>query len=330
VTQFIYCSNFSVLLATAIAISSGPHATAAQDYPDRQLSIVVPYAPGGGTDILARVVAQKLSDRLGKPVIIENRPGAGTVVAARSVAKASPDGHTLMVGTSSTLSINVTLYKKLPYDPATELVPVALLSSLPFVLVANPSLRVSTVADLIALAKEKPGQLNYGSGGPGAANHLFFELLKSMTDTNLTHVAYKGSSPALNDVVAGHIQFAMAELAAALPLIRSGKVQALGVTTSQPLAGAPEIPPIASDVPGYDAAAWQMLIAPAATPKDVVKKLNLEVNAIITAEEVSRRLSELGQVALGKGSPEELSAFVTSETVRWGKIVQQAGIEGSE
>jgi tripartite-type tricarboxylate transporter receptor subunit TctC len=322
--------SFLVALTGAVFVSV-TEPLAALDYPERAVSIVVPYAAGGGTDVLARLIAQKLSDKFGKPVLVENRPGAGTVVAATSVAKAAPDGHTLMVGTSSTLSINVTLYKKLPYDPATELVPVALLSSLPFVLVSNPTLPIASVGDLVKFAREKPGQLNYGSGGPGAANHLFFELLKSMTDTNIVHVAYKGSSPALNDVVAGHIQFAMTELAPALPLIRAGKLRALGVTTSQRLLGAPEIPPIAeSGVSGYDAAAWQMLIAPAHTSKETVAKINTEVNAVIVSDDISKKLSDLGQIAIGKGSPEDLKRFVESETARWRKIVQQAGIAGSE
>ena len=208
---------------------------AAQDYPARNVTILVPFAPGGGTDILARVLAQKLEQRLGKPFVIENRAGAGTVLAAGAAAKAAPDGYTLMQATSGTMAMNGTIFKSLPYDPATDLVPVSLVAAVPFVLVVNASLPVHSVADLVKLAKEKP--LNYGSGGPGAFHHLNAELFSSMVGIKMTHVPYKGSAPALTDLVAGHIQVLFTDLAPALELIRAGKVRVLGITTAEPRRG---------------------------------------------------------------------------------------------
>ncbi len=319
----------AALIAMASLALFGQHASA-QNYPARDVTVVVPYAAGGGTDILARLVGQKLEERLGKPIIVENRPGAGTVIAAVGLASAAPDGHTLMMATSSTMSINVTLYKKLPYNPATQLTPVSLVCTLPFMLVVNPSLPVKNAADLIKYIKDHPGQLNFGSGGAGSANHLFMELFKKMTSTEITHIPYKGSTPALNDVVAGHIQMMLSEIAPALPLIKAGKLRAIGVTSGEPVAAAPDIPPLAKTVPGYDPVSWQMLIAPAQTPAHIVTKLNREINDIVNEPDVSKKFVELGLVPIGKKTPEELTQFVKTETVRWSKVVQEAGVAGSE
>src|SRR3954469_1384372 len=228
----------------------------AQDYPNRQVNFVVPFAPGGGTDILGRLVGQKLSDRFGKPFVVENRPGAGTVTAAVQVTKSAPDGYTIMMATSGTLAMNPTLYKKLPYDPGKDLILAALICNVPFVLVVTPSLPVHSVADLVKLAKEQP--LSYGSGGAGAFHHLMGELFKTSFGIPMTHVPYKGTLPALNDVIAGHIQLMFSDLAPALPLIEGGKVRAVGVRTAPRAASAPQIPPL-SDVgaPGFDWGAWQ-------------------------------------------------------------------------
>ena len=301
----------------------------AQDYPNRQVNFIVPFAPGGGTDILGRLVGQKLSDRFGKPFVVENRPGAGTVTAAVQVANSAPDGYTIMMATSGTLAMNPTLYKKLPYEPGKDLILVALICNVPFVLVVNPELPVHSVADLVKLAKERP--LSYGSGGAGAFHHLMGELFKTEMGIPMTHVPYKGTLPALNDVVAGHIQLMFSDLAPAYPLIQAGKVRALGVTTAQRAAAAPEIPPLAEvGVPGFDWAAWQAVAAPGGTPKDIVAKLNGAVNAAIAEPEVTKQLVGLQFIPVGKGSPEELERFVTSETARWAKVLQQAGVAGSE
>src|SRR5262249_42614796 len=223
----------------------------AADYPNRQVNLVVPFAPGGGTDILGRLIGQKLSDRFGKAFVVENRPGAGTVTAAVQVAKSAPDGYTIMMATSGTMAMNTTLYKKLPYDPGKDLVLVALVCNVPSVLVVNPALPVNSVADLVKLAKEQP--LSYVSGGAGAFHHLMGEVLKTTLGIPMTHVPYKGTLPALNDVIAGHIQLMFSDLAPAYPLIQAGKLRALGVTTAQRAAAAPDIPPLADvGVPGFD------------------------------------------------------------------------------
>jgi tripartite-type tricarboxylate transporter receptor subunit TctC len=301
----------------------------AQDYPNRQVNFIVPFAPGGGTDILGRLVGQKLSDRFGRPFVIENHPGAGTVIAAVQVANSAPDGYTIMMATSGTLAMNTTLYKKLPYEPGKDLIPVALICNVPFVLVVNPELPVHSVADLVKLAKERP--LSYGSGGAGAFHHLMGELFKTEMGIPMTHVPYKGTLPALNDVIAGHIQLMFSDLAPAYPLIQAGKVRALGVTTKQRAAAAPNIPPLAEvGVPGFDWAAWQAVAAPGGTPKDIVAKLNGAVNAAIAEPEVTKQLVGLQFIPVGKGSPAELERFMASETARWAKVLQKAGVAGSE
>src|SRR5258705_7986480 len=301
----------------------------AQDYPNRQVNFVVPFAPGGGTDILGRLVGQKLSDRFGKPFVVENRPGAGTVTAAVQVTKSAPDGYTIMMATSGTMAMNPTLYKKLPYEPGKDLVLVALVCDVPFVLVVNPALPVNSVADLIKLAKAQP--LSYGSGGAGAFHHLMGELFKTTLGIPMTHVPYKGTLPALNDVIAGHIELMFSDLAPAIPLIEGGKVRALGVTTAQRAASAPNIPPLAEiGVAGFDWAAWQSVAAPGGTPKDIVAKLNRAVNAAIAEPEVVKQLAGQSFNPIGKGSPEELERFVVAETARFAKVVAQAGVAGSE
>jgi tripartite-type tricarboxylate transporter receptor subunit TctC len=322
----------SVLLTLALfGMSSGPSwaQEQAQDYPNRQVNFIVPFAPGGGTDILGRLIGQKLSDRFGKPFVVENRPGAGTVTAAVQVAKSTPDGYTIMMATSGTLAMNTTLYRKLPYEPGKDLLLVAVICNVPFVLVVNPALPVNSVADLVKLAKERP--LSYGSGGAGAFHHLMGELFKTTLGIPMTHVPYKGTLPALNDVIAGHIQLMFSDLSPAYPLIQAGKVRALGVTTARRTAAAPDIPPLAEvGVPGFDWAAWQSVAAPGGTPNEIIAKLNGAVNAAIAEPEVEKQLVGLQFIPVGKGSPEELDRFVKSETVRWAKVLQQAGVAGSE
>jgi tripartite-type tricarboxylate transporter receptor subunit TctC len=320
------------LIGLALIAAAGDRALSqdrVEDYPSRQVNFVVPFAPGGGTDILGRLFGQRLSDRFGKPFVIENRPGAGTVTAAVQVAKSAPDGYTIMMATSGTMAMNPTLYKKLPYEPGKDLVLAALICNVPFVLVVNPALPVHSVADLVKFAKEKP--LSYGSGGAGAFHHLMGELFKTTLNIPMTHVPYKGTLPALNDVIAGHIQLMFSDLAPAYPLIQAGKVRALGVTTAQRAAAAPEIPPLAEvGVPGFDWAAWQSVAAPGGTPKEILAKLNGAVNAAIAEPEVVKQLVDLQFIPIGKGSPDELERFVASETTRWAKVLQQAGVAGSE
>ena len=320
---------FGWALIAVTALIACPREVAAQDYSTRSVTILVPFAAGGGTDILARAVAQRLEQRLGKPFVIENRVGAGTVLAAGAAAKATPDGYTLMQATSGTLAMNGTIFKSLPYDPAKDLIPVALVAAVPFVLLVNADLPVRSVADLVKLAKEKP--LGYGSGGPGAFHHLNTELFSTMTGIKMSHVPYRGSAPALIDLVAGHIQVLFTDLAPAIELVRSNKVRVLGITTAEPAAAAADIPPLAkAGLPGYDTAAWQMLVAPAGTPKPILTKLNAEVNALVNTAEVKKQFIDLGLIPIGKGNLEELEAYTKSEVTRWNKVINDAGIAGTQ
>jgi tripartite-type tricarboxylate transporter receptor subunit TctC len=320
------------LIGLAVVALAGSAAWAqeqAKDYPSRQVNFIVPFAPGGGTDIIGRLVGQKLSERFGKPFVIENRPGAGTVTAAVQTAKSAPDGYTIMMATSGTMAMNSTLYKALPYHPGKDLILVAVVANVPFVLVVNPDLPVHSVADLVKLAKERP--LSYGSGGAGAFHHLMGELFKTTMGIPMTHVPYKGTLPALNDVIAGHIQLMFSDFAPAFPLIDAGKVRALGVTTAQRVPAAPELPPLAEiGVPGFDWAAWQSVAAPGGTPKEIVAKLNGAINAAVAEPEVTKQLTAQRFIPVGKGTPEELDRFVQTETARWAKVLQQAGVAGTE
>jgi tripartite-type tricarboxylate transporter receptor subunit TctC len=314
--------------ATITGLCAVPPAWA-DDYPTRSVTIVVPFTPAGSTDIVARMLAQKLEQRLGKSFVVENRPGAGTLIAASAVAKAPADGYVLFMAPSSTMATNVTLYKKLPYDPTADFVPLAGLARVPFVLIVNPLVPAHTLLELIKYAKERPGQL---SVGPGIPHHLYAELLMSTAGIAMTHVPYKGSAPALNDVVAGHIPLMFCDIPPALGMLRAGKVRALGVTTFSRVPALPDVPPIAeAGLPEFGALpGWHMLVAPAKTPRDIVEKLHAELIAILALPEINREIARLGMLPFENPSVDGLQGFVKSEIVRWGKVVQRAGIAGSE
>jgi tripartite-type tricarboxylate transporter receptor subunit TctC len=317
----------AALLAILAAASSAP----AQDYPTRPVTIIVPFAPGGSADIGARMFAQKLTERLGKPVVVENRAGAGTVIGANAVAKAAPDGYTLLMGGSSALAYNVTLHKSLPYDPVRDFVPLAHVAAIPFVLVVQPSLPVQSVADLVKLAKDKPGHLAFGTAGIGSPAHLCGELLRGMTGIDITYIPYKGTAPAMTDFVAGHVPAMFVDLPPALPLIREGKMRALGVTSAARVPAAPEIAPLARvGVPGYDAGGWLMFVAPANTPPEIVRRLNHELKGITVLPEIRERFTGMGLIPIDSPPVDRLQAYVKSEIARWGRIIQQAGIAGTE
>jgi len=320
-----FCLSALIALLVLAAAPAG-----AQQYPSRPVTIVVPFAAGGGSDLLARLVAQKLEEKLGKPFIIENRPGAGTTLAAMQAVRATPDGYTLMQATSTTMAINVTMSKKMPYEPLKDLVPVALLSSSPFFLVVKSDSPVKTVADLIALAKSKPNGLNYGSGGPGSMHHLSTELLQSMAGIEMTHVPYKATPPAMNDLLAGHIQVLFGDTTSVLPMIQQGTVRGIAVTTAKRSPAAPDIPAVAETLPGYESASWQMLVAPGATPPEVIALLNREVHTIFSNPAVIAELERRGIGPALTGTPDEVRDFVKKEIVRWGEVVRRAGLEGSQ
>ena len=322
VLVFVFGLFASTLLAENVS---------AQTYPTKPITLIAPWAAGGAIDALCRAIGPKLAERLGQPVIIENRPGAGSTLGVAAAGRASPDGYTVVMAGSGSLAIAPTAYAKLPYDSTKDFAPVALVAWIPFVLVVNPALPIQSVADLIKYAKEKPGQLNYGSGGAGSPHQLLAEVLKSMTGIEMAHVAYKGSSPALNDVIGGHIQLLFSDPLPSLPQIKAGNVRALGVSTAARWPTAPEIPTIAeSGVPGFDAAGWGMVIVPAATPKEIVTRLHVELKSIIGSPEIQEQILKLGMLPAANSSREELQPFINSEIQRWGKIVRQVGLAGTQ
>jgi tripartite-type tricarboxylate transporter receptor subunit TctC len=300
----------------------------AQDYPTRPITLIVPLGAGGVMDVISRVLGQKLSERFGKPVVIENRTGGGTVTAAVAVAKAAPDGHTLLNAPSGTLATNVTLFKTLPYDPQKDYVPIALYAKIPFVLSVNPSLPVHSIADLARLTKERP--MSYGSTGTGTVQHLAGELLKHRLGIEMTHVPYRGVMQSLTDLAAGHVQVAFASPDSGMALIKDGKVRPIGVSTLTRLAVLPDVPTLAeAGVPDFEAVSWHLIVAPAATPPEIVGKLHTEIKRIMAAPEIARQIADMGLIPIDTPSVEELRGFVRTEIGRWGALVRQAGIAGS-
>jgi tripartite-type tricarboxylate transporter receptor subunit TctC len=320
-------------LLIALTMCLAPPAFA-QDYPAHNVTFMVPFAPGGGTDVLARLVGAKLEQKLGKPFIVENRPGAGTTIAASATAKATPDGYTLMQATSGTMVMNPTVFKNLSYTPQKDLVPVSLIAGVPFVLVIHPDLPAKSVAELVALAKKRSAEgkpLTYGSGGVGAFHHLNAELFSSMTGIKMTHVPYKGSVPSMTALIAHEIDVLFVDIGPSIQLIRAGKARALGVTSAQVVAAAPEIQPLAKvGVPGFDTTAWQMIVAPGGTPKPILQKLNATANAAVNEPDLHKKLSDLGMIPLGKQSLTQLDAFIKSETAKWAPVIRNAGLAGTQ
>jgi tripartite-type tricarboxylate transporter receptor subunit TctC len=303
---------------------------AAQDYPTKPVTIIIPFTAGGAGDILARMLSPRLEKVFGKPFVVENKPGAGGVIGAVATARAESDGHTIMIAPSPTMAVNVTLFKKLPYDPATDFVPLAMAAQTPFVLVVNPALPIKSVADLIKWVKEQKGKVSYATAGPGVPHHLFAELLKSMTGIEMSPVPYKGSVPAITDVVAGHVPLMFVDLGPALGIIREGKVRPIGVSTATRIPALPDVPPVNDTVKGFDVASWQMVAAPAKTPRAVVDRLHAELKKELASPEVSGQIAKTGMLPMATTTVADLQAFVKSEIARWDKVVQQAGIAGSQ
>ena len=298
----------------------------AAGYPSRPIRLIIPFEPGGGTDIVGRVIGHKLSEAFGQPVVIENKPGGNGSIGANSVAKSAPDGYTLTMVTGS-LSVNVTLQgNKQPYDLLRDFVPVTQVTSQPYVLVVNPNLPVKTVADLIALAKAKPGTLNFGSSGTGGLSHLAGEMFASLAKIKITHIPYKGGSPAMNDVVAGQIQMLFSTRLQAHSLISSGRLRALAVTTATRSLAAPELPTMQeAGVPGYEVAGWYGILAPAATPSAIVEKLNREIVKILKMPDVREKMAADGSDPVGNTSA-QFGAHMRTEVEKWRRVIQDAGI----
>lgn len=312
-----------LLLAALVLAAQAVHA---QAYPSRPIRLVVPFPPGGSADILGRALGQKLGERLGQSVVVENRPGAGTAIAAELVAKAAPDGYTLMLGTVSSHAINPALNPKLPFDPLRDFTPVAPVAAIPFALLVHPSVPARTVPELVGYARSKPGKLDYSSAGSGTSNHLAGELFESMTGTHMVHIPYRGSAPALQDLIAGRVAVMFDLVLTAAPHVRSGAVRGLAVTGTKRSAALPELPTIAeSGLPGYDVTAWFGVFGPAGLPRPVVDRLNAEIARALAAPDLQRRLVSQGADTL-TGSPDEFAAYLKSETVKWAKVVRDAGV----
>ena len=320
--------QLSITLLTIAAFVLTAHAQAeAQTYPNRPIRIISPFPPGGGNDVLARIIGAKLSDRVKASIVIENRPGAGAVIGIQALAKSPPDGYTLVLS-GSTLAVAPTLYKRQPFDANKDFAPVALVAHYPFLLVATSSLPIKSVGELIKKAKEKPGEIMYASPGAATSQHLFTELLKVQTGMDLRHIPYNGTAPAVMDIVAGRVSLMFAAAAPSIPLLKDGSLRALAVSSAARLAELPDVPPIADAVPGFDESNWSIILAPAGTPPDIVNKLHEAFRDVMAMPEVEKQLATIGMIPIVSPSPEELRKFVSTEVSRWGKIVQQAGIAG--
>jgi tripartite-type tricarboxylate transporter receptor subunit TctC len=319
------------MIVIALLVAFAERAAAqGSDYPSHAVTFIVPFTPGGGNDIMARLVGQKLEQKFGKPFVIENRPGGGGLPAAMDVVRGPADGYTLIAASSTMMALNVTVRKTMPYDPRTDLTPLALIARIPFVLVVNPALPVHSVDDLAKLAREKP--LSFGAPGPANFHRLNAELFKTIFGVEATYVPYKGTVPALNDIIGGHIQFMFADLPPALPLIRAGKLRALGVTTKERVPALSEVPPLAqAGMPGFDSASWHTVATNANVPKGIVDKLSAAIREAMNDKAVVDLLNHEGAIPLVPSpSPDEVKRFIASEIVRWGAVIEKAGIAHSE
>jgi tripartite-type tricarboxylate transporter receptor subunit TctC len=319
-----HASSAAALVFLASMISAG---ASAQNYPDHPITLVVPYAAGGGNDVLARLVAERMSKSLGQQIVIENRGGAGGTIATRQVAKSAPDGYTLLIATSS-LAINPSLYPNVGYDPRKDFAPVGLIASSSNVVLVHPSVSASSIAELIGLAKASPGKLNFASTGSGSSVHLAAELFASMAGIKLTHVPYRGSAPALTDLLGGHVDIMFGTLPPSVGLVRQGKLRALAVTGPQRSSALPELPTVAeAGLPGYEAVLHYGLVAAAGTPPPIIDKLNTALRAALAEEALQQRLAVEGAEPL-PSTPEEYAADIDREEIKWSRIVRESGAKG--
>jgi len=319
-------SRTRLFALSAVLLASALPTARAQDYPNQTLKIVVPFTPGGGVDVVARIVTPKLSEELGQSVIIENRGGAGGMLGAAAVAQSPPDGYTLLIGTGSTHGTNSNVYAKLSYDPVRDFVPVVLLTTSPLLLVVPPSLPAKNVREMIVLAQSKPGKLSFGSYGTGSINHLGAELFNSMAKIEASHVPYRGSAPAMTDLIGGRLDYVFDGVSTSLGYLQAGTIRTLGVAGLARTPVLPDEPTIAeSGLPGFDTTVWFGLFAPAGTPKPAVELLNRKMNAVLAAPQVRQALEKLGVEAAG-GSPDVLAGKVRTEIQKWATIVREKNI----
>jgi tripartite-type tricarboxylate transporter receptor subunit TctC len=320
----------SLLSVAVVALFIAAAPAWAQDFPSGPINFVVPFPPGGSIDVILRAMAPKLQERMGKPVVIENRAGGGGVIATAYVAKSPPDGHTLFAS-ASLLAANPKLYKTLPFDTLKDLQMVALLFHTPLALVVNPDVPAKSVPELIALLKTKPDQISFAHAGPGSSLHLAAELFQTMTGTKMNGVAYRGAPPALNDVMAGHVSLMFADMGTVVAQIAAGKVRALGVTATTRVPVAPDIPTIAeAGVPGFDAVGWLLMCVPSATPKPVVDRLHAELKTVAAMPDIQALSIRLGTIPVESPSPDDVQKFLAAEIDRWGDIIERAGVARSQ
>jgi tripartite-type tricarboxylate transporter receptor subunit TctC len=320
-----YRAARGLLLFSLLAAGSG--VVAAQSYPVKPIRIIVPFAAGGGTDIVARTVGAKLGEALGQTVIVDNRAGAAGAIGTELAAKSAPDGYTLLLGSNGPLAISPGLHAKLPYDSSRDFAPIVLLTTMPFLMVVHPSLPVKSAKDLVALAKARPGQLNYASPGSGSTTHLVTELFKAMTGVNIVHVPYKGVAPAATDLISGQVQLLSGDLNTLMPHVKSGKMRALAVTGAARSTLLPDLPTLSeAGVPGYEASGWFGLLAPTGTPQEIVRRLNSEIVKSLASPDLRQRLAGLGGEVAG-GTPEQFAAHLRQEIAKWGKLIRAIGLK---
>jgi tripartite-type tricarboxylate transporter receptor subunit TctC len=314
----------SLLALAGLAV---PLPALAQAFPTRPIRVVIPFAAGGPTDIVARLFAERLSARLGQPVVVDPRPGAGGAIAAEAVARAAPDGHTLLIGTATTHAVNPALQgDRLPFHPIRDFTPIAQVARVPIVLAVRPDLGTPDLPAFVAMLRSRPGALNYGSSGTGSMGHLASVLLLRTLGVEATHVPYRGSAPMAADLIAGRLDFASDALASLVPFVREGRVRALAIATPERAAALPDLPTFAqAGLPGYEAYTWNVVFAPAGTPAPVIATLNAALNAVVAEPEVARRLEEMGQPAVTGTTPEGTAAFVAVELAKWAPVVQASG-----
>ncbi len=320
------------LLGLALAAGLPAIEAAAQGakYPDKPVKMVVGFSAGGGTDVVARILAQKMSESLGQTVVVENRSGASGLIAGEAVAKSAPDGYTLMMGTQTTFAVAPTLYRKVSLDPARDFAGISMAAVSPLVLVVNPSVPAHSVKDVIAMARAKPGTVIFGSGGLGTTPHMTGELFQAVAGIKMAHVAYRGEAPAINDLLGGQIPLMFANLSAVIGNVRAGQLRALAVTGAQRAAAAPEIPTVVeAGLPGFEASTWFALVAPAGTPRDIRARLNAEVKRALAQADVKQRYADLGMTA-EDSTPDGLDAYIKSEIAKWTKVIKDADIKAPE
>ena len=312
------------LVAVAPLVAMGE--SAAQSYPTRSIRLVAPSTPGDAPDVIARLVAERLSVVLGQQVVVENRPGAGGVVGSEIVAKAAPDGYTLIMGNAGSHGINAAVYSALPYNILKDFAPISQIAVAPNIFVVNPEIPVKTIPEFIAYAKARPGQLSYASGGNGSSSHMSMELLKSMAGIDVVHVPYKGSTPALTDVIGGQVAVMSVNMPPAVPHVKAGKLRALAVTTRARTPSLPDLPTVGESLPGYETVAWFGVLAPAGTPKDIVNRLSIELGKIARSPDMRERLAGMGAEPVG-GTPDEFAAVMARDIAKWTTLAKSVGIK---